>query len=87
MVPRMLSHKNLTAVGSKIVMFLLQLFALMLGLKITDQSEVKERFEVACLIIKYNANINARNKQGRVPLQCCSNATLRNAVRQFAEKQ
>ena len=59
----------------------------MLGLKLTDENEVKERFEVACLLIKNGANVNARNKRGMVPLQCCSNDSLRNAVRQFIQKQ
>ena len=64
-----------------------KLLGLMLGLQIRDEDEVKERFEVACLLIKNGANINVRNNRGATPLQCGSNQSLRNAVRQFAAKQ
>ena len=64
-----------------------QLLALMLGVKLRDEGEVKERFEVACLLIKNGAKVNVINRRGRTPLQCGSNESLRNAVRQFAQRQ
>lgn len=64
-----------------------QLLGLMLGLRIRDEDEVKERFEVACLLIKNGANVNARNRRGLTPLECGSNQSLRNAVRQFVQRQ
>ena len=63
-----------------------QLLALMLGVKL-DDGETKERFEVACVLIKNGANVNATNKRGLTPLQCGSNDGLRNAVRQFVQRQ
>ena len=67
-------------------MTIFQLLALMFGVKL-DEGEVKERFDVACLLIRNGANVNARNKRGATPLQCGSNDGLRNAVRQFVQRQ
>ena len=64
-----------------------KLLGLMLGLQIRDEEEIQERFEVACLLIKNGANVNVRNNRGATPLQCGSNQSLLNAVRQFAAKQ
>lgn len=76
----MMGERNLANPGD-------QLLGLMLGVQLRDEDEVKERFEVACLLIKNGANVNVTNNRGGTPLQCGSNQSLRNAVRQFAAKQ
>ncbi|KAL4221757.1 E3 ubiquitin-protein ligase mib2 [Mactra antiquata] len=63
-----------------------QLFGLLLGIRVSNENEMKERTNLACLLIQNGARITIRNNKGRTPMECCSDGNMRNAMRIFAQK-
>ncbi|KAK3599550.1 hypothetical protein CHS0354_035785 [Potamilus streckersoni] len=62
------------------------LFAALLGIKITSEQEIKDRANLACYLISKGASVACQNDNGKTPLQVCSIEKLRNTVAQFARQ-
>ena len=68
-------------------LFLWSQLARMLGLRTVNQQETQDRIRAACLLIQKGASLTARNHQGRTPLEQGSNDRVRQAVKDFADRQ
>ncbi|KAH3783586.1 hypothetical protein DPMN_161528 [Dreissena polymorpha] len=63
-----------------------RLAQLLLGMRLNNQAEMKERTDLACYLIQNGASVQVTNKKGRTPLQCCSDDHMRSAIKSFADR-
>lgn len=63
------------------------MFAALMGLRITSKDEIQERIEIACMLIERGANTQSRNKRGKTAVECCSNDAMKQAIQRCISRR